>query len=142
MPSSVCGIIAPRLHQLVEAEREASRSARGLDFRFQGCPDEVPKYPTVTEGPSVLAPLEDRLAMLLKRVQARLESMKHRDGAIGLLSGLNSVFDDSSLPSNTILDERDVSLGLSKVVLPIGVVHDRRYLSCSFSHAQVLLSVG
>jgi hypothetical protein len=36
-----------------------------------------------------LAPLEDRLAMLLKGVQARLESMKHRDGAIRLLSGLS-----------------------------------------------------
>jgi len=38
---------------------------------------------------SRLAPLEDRLAMLLKGVQARLESMKHRDGAIRLLSGLS-----------------------------------------------------
>jgi hypothetical protein len=77
--------------------------------------------------------------MLLTRVQARLESIKQRDGAIGLLSGPNSVFDDLFLPSNTILDERDVSLGLRKVILPIGVVHDRRYLSCSFSHVQVLL---
>jgi hypothetical protein len=44
---------------------------------------------TVTTGPSRLAPLEDRLAMLLKGVQARLQSMKHRNGAIGLLSGLS-----------------------------------------------------
>jgi len=78
---------------------------------------------TVADGPSVLAPLEDRLAMLLKRVQARLQSMKHRDGAIGLLSGLNQLVEDPFLPSNTILSDRDVSLGLSKVVLLMGVVH-------------------
>jgi hypothetical protein len=78
---------------------------------------------TVTDGPSVLAPLEDRLAMLLKGVQARLENMKHRDGAIGLLSGLNQLVDDPFLPSDTILGFRDVSLGLGKVVLLIGVVH-------------------
>jgi hypothetical protein len=41
------------------------------------------------DGTSRLAPLEDRLAMLLEGVQARLQSMKHRDGAIGLLSGLS-----------------------------------------------------
>jgi hypothetical protein len=29
---------------------------------------------TVTDGPSVLAPLEDHLAMLLKGVQAHLQS--------------------------------------------------------------------
>ena len=40
-------------------------------------------------GSSHLAPLENRLTMLLKGVQARLQSMKHRDGAIGLLSGLS-----------------------------------------------------
>jgi hypothetical protein len=62
------------------------------------------------DDPSRLAPLEDRLAMLLKGVQARLQSMKHRDGAIGLLSGLNQLVDDSFLPSNTLLGDRDVSL--------------------------------
>jgi hypothetical protein len=41
------------------------------------------------DGSSHLAPLENRLTMLLKGVQARLQSMKHRDGAIGLLSGLS-----------------------------------------------------
>jgi hypothetical protein len=78
---------------------------------------------TVTDGSSVLAPLEDHLAMLLKGVQARLQSMKHRDGAIGLLSGLNQLVDNPFLPSNTLLGDRDVSLGLGKVVLLIGVVH-------------------
>ena len=84
---------------------------------------------TVTDGPSDLAPLEDRLAMLLKGVQARLESMKHRDGAIGLLSGLNQLVDDPFLPTDTILGFRDVSLGLGKVVLLIGVVHGGKPLS-------------
>jgi hypothetical protein len=41
------------------------------------------------DGTSHPAPLEDRLMMLLKGMQARLQSMKHRDGAIGLLSGLS-----------------------------------------------------
>jgi hypothetical protein len=67
---------------------------------------------TVRDGLSVLAPLEDHLAMLLKRVQARLQSMKHRDGAIGLLSLLNQLVNDLFLPSNTLLDDRKVSLGL------------------------------
>ena len=49
---------------------------------------------TVRDGLSVLAPLEDHLAMLLKGVQARLQSMKHRDGAIGLLSLLNQLVND------------------------------------------------
>ena len=57
---------------------------------------------TVRDGLSVLAPLEDHLKMLLKGVQARLQSMKHRDGAIGLLSGLNQLVNDLFLPSNTI----------------------------------------
>jgi hypothetical protein len=61
--------------------------------------------------------------MLLKGVQARLQSMKHRDGAIGLLSGLNQLVDNRFLPSNTLLGDRDVSLGLGKVVLLVGVVH-------------------
>ena len=41
------------------------------------------------EGSSRRAPLEDRLAMLLKGVQARLQSMKHRGRTIGVLSGLS-----------------------------------------------------
>ena len=41
------------------------------------------------EGSSRRAPLEDRPAMLLKGVQARLQSMKHRGRAIGVLSGLS-----------------------------------------------------
>src|SRR5215469_5018843 len=53
----------------------------------------APRYALVIQrrhdGTSRLAPLEDRLAMLLKSVQARLQSMKHRDGAIGLLPGLS-----------------------------------------------------
>jgi hypothetical protein len=61
--------------------------------------------------------------MLLKGVQARLQSMKHRDGAIGLLSELNQLVDDPFLPSDTILGDRDVSLGLGEVVLLTGVVH-------------------
>jgi hypothetical protein len=43
----------------------------------------------IAVAPSRLASLEDRLAMLLKGVQARVQSMKHRDGAIGVLSGLS-----------------------------------------------------
>ena len=64
--------------------------------------------------------------MLLKRVQARLQSMKHRDGAIGLLSLLNQLVNDLFLPSNTLLDDRKVSLGLGKVVLLKGLVHGER----------------
>ena len=60
---------------------------------------------TVRDGLSVHAPLEDHLAMLLKGVQARLQSMKHRDGAIGLLSILNQLVNDPFLPSNTILGQ-------------------------------------
>ena len=41
------------------------------------------------DGRSRLAPLEDRLAMLLQGMQARLQSMKHRDGTTGLLSSLS-----------------------------------------------------
>jgi hypothetical protein len=79
--------------------------------------------PTVTDGPSVLAPLEDHLAMLLKGVQARLQSVEHRGGAIGLLSGLNQFVNDTFLSSNAFLRHRDVSLGLSEVVLFMGVAH-------------------
>ena len=61
--------------------------------------------------------------MLLKGVQARLQSMKHRGGAIGLLPGLNQFINDIFLSSNAFLRHRDVSLGLSKVVLLMGVVH-------------------
>jgi hypothetical protein len=82
--------------------------------------------PTVTDGPSVVAPLEDRPAMLLKGVQARLQSMKHRGGAIGLLSLLNQLVNDLFLPSNTLLGDPNVSLGLGKVVLLKGVVHGRK----------------
>jgi hypothetical protein len=78
---------------------------------------------TVTDGPSLAAPLEDHFAMLLKGVQARLQSMKHRGGAIGLLSLLNQLVNDLFLPSNTLLGDRNVSLGLGKVVLLKGVVH-------------------
>jgi hypothetical protein len=80
---------------------------------------------TVTDGLSVLAPLKDHLAMLLKGVQAPLPSIKHRDGAIGLLSGLNQLIDNTFLPSNTLLGDRDVSLGLGEIVLFMGVVHGR-----------------
>jgi hypothetical protein len=80
---------------------------------------------TVTDGPSVLAALEDRLAMLLKGVQACLQSIKHRDGAISLVSGPNQLVNDTFLPSNTLLDDRKVSLGLGEVVLFMGVVHGR-----------------
>jgi hypothetical protein len=66
---------------------------------------------TVTDGPSVLAPPKDHLAMLLKGVQARL---------------LNQLVNDLFLPSNTLLRNRNVSLGLSKVVLLKGVVHGRK----------------
>ena len=64
--------------------------------------------------------------MLLKGVQARLQSMKHRDGAIGLLSLLNQLVNDRFLPSNTLLGDRNVSLGLGKVVLLKGLVHGER----------------
>ena len=122
----------------------AAEPARLKDIRLQrelvDPPDSNrPKWPkgtalandrlTVRDGLSVLAPLEDHLVMLLKGVQARLQSMKHRDGAIGLLSGLNQLVDDPFLPSNTILGNRDVSLGLGKVVLLIGVVHGGGCLS-------------
>jgi hypothetical protein len=80
---------------------------------------------TVTDGLSVLAPLEDRLAMLLKGVQAHLQGMKHRDGAIGLLSGLNQLVNNTFLTSNTLLGDRDVSLGLGEIVLFMGIVHGR-----------------
>jgi hypothetical protein len=80
---------------------------------------------TVTDGPSAFAALKDRLAMLLKGVQARLQSIKHRDGAIGLLSGLNQLINNTFLPSNTLLGDRDVSLGLGEIVLFMGVVHGR-----------------
>src|SRR5262245_17611838 len=75
---------------------------------------------------SVFAPFEDHLAMLLKCVQARLQSMKHRDGAIDLLSLLNQLVNDPFLPSNTLLDTRNVSLGLGQIVLLKGVVHGRK----------------
>jgi hypothetical protein len=78
---------------------------------------------TVTDRLSVLAPLEDHLAMVLKGVQARLQSMKHRDGAIGLLSLLNQLVNDLVLSSNTLLDDRKVSHGLGQVVLLNRVVH-------------------
>jgi len=61
--------------------------------------------------------------MLLKGVQARLQSMKHRGGAIGLLPCLNQFINDTFLSSNAFLRLRDVSLGLSEVVLFMGVVH-------------------
>ena len=44
---------------------------------------------TVTALHHVLHCSKISLAMLLKGVQARLQSMKHRDGAIGLLAGLS-----------------------------------------------------
>jgi hypothetical protein len=66
--------------------------------------------------------------MLLKGVQAPLQSMKHRDGAIGLLSLLNQLVNDLFLPSNTLLGDRNVSLGLGKVVLLKGVVHGGKAL--------------
>jgi hypothetical protein len=46
--------------------------------------------------------------MLLQGVQARLQSMKHRDGAIGPPPGLSQLVYDPFLASNTLLDERDV----------------------------------
>jgi hypothetical protein len=64
--------------------------------------------------------------MLLQSVQARLQSMQHRDGAISLLSALSQLVDDLFLPSNTILGDRDVSLGLGKVVLLMRVVRAYR----------------
>jgi hypothetical protein len=79
---------------------------------------------TVTDDPSIAAPLEDHLAMLLKGVQACLQSMKHRGGAIGLLSLLDQLVNDLFLPSNTLLGDGNVSLGLGKVVLLKGVAHD------------------
>jgi hypothetical protein len=91
------------------------------------------------DGRSRFALLEDRLAMLLQSMQARLQSMKHRNGAIGFLSGLSYLLDDPFLRRNTILGHRDVSLGLGKVVLSLDVVHALRYLDCSFSHVRVLL---
>jgi len=63
--------------------------------------------------------------MLLKGVQARLQSIKHRDGAIGLLSGLNQRINNTFLPSNTLLGDRDMSLGLGEIVLFMGVVNGR-----------------
>jgi hypothetical protein len=66
--------------------------------------------------------------MPLKRVQARLQSLKHRDGAIGLLSGLNQFVNNTFLSSNAFLRHRDVSLGLSEIVLFMGVVHAEKPL--------------
>ena len=57
------------------------------------------------DGLSVLAPFEDHLEMLLKGVQARLQSMKHRDGAFGLLSGLNQLVNDLFCPRDTIAQQ-------------------------------------
>ena len=99
------------IHQIKVAQRCPSDGAR--------CSRRL----AITDGLSVVAPLEDYLAMLLKGVQARLQSMKHRGGAIDLLSGLNQFVNDTFLSSNAFLRHRDVSLGLSEVVLFMGVVH-------------------
>jgi hypothetical protein len=76
--------------------------------------------------PSGLAPIEDRLAMLLKGMQASLQSTKHRDGTTGLLSGPSQLLDNPFLPSNTLLEERKVSLGLGNVVLLVRVAHAKQ----------------
>ena len=60
--------------------------------------------------------------MLLECVQALFQSAKHRDGTIGVMSGLSQLVDDPLLPRNTGLKLRDVPLGLSKVL----VIHVRR----------------
>jgi len=61
--------------------------------------------------------------MLLECAQARFQSMKHRDGAIGLLSLLNQLVDDHFLPSNALVGDRNVSVGLGQIVLLKSVVH-------------------
>jgi hypothetical protein len=106
----VSSTVSWSIHRIKIAQRGPSRGA--------GC-----GRVTVTDGPSVAAPLEDHLAMLLKGVQARLQSMKHRGGAIGLLSLLDQLVNDLFLPSNTLLGDRNVSLGLGKVVLLKALVH-------------------
>jgi hypothetical protein len=81
------------------------------------------------------APLADRIAMLLEGVRACLQSTKHGDRTIGLLSRLNQLVDDSLLPSNPLLGHRDVSLGLGEVVLFASIMHlkmpYRSWTSCS-----------
>jgi hypothetical protein len=72
---------------------------------------------------SGLASLEDGLAMLLQGMQASLQSMQHREGAIYLPPGLSQFLYDPFLPSNTLLDEREVSLGLGNAVLSVGLAH-------------------
>jgi hypothetical protein len=47
---------------------------------------------------------------------------------IGLLSLLNQLVNDLFLPSNTLLGDRNVSLGLGKVVLLKGIVHGEKAL--------------
>jgi hypothetical protein len=84
---------------------------------------------TVTQGSSFLAPVEDGFAMLLEGVQARLQGMKHRDGAISPPSDLNQLVNDTFLSSNAFLRHRDVSLGLGEIVLFMGVVHGTRSLA-------------
>src|SRR5262245_20643081 len=76
--------------------------------------------------------------MLLKRAQARLQSMKHRDGAIGLLSLLNQLVNDHFLPSNTLLGEPNVSLGLGQIVLLKSVVHGGKLTQIEVLHAEAL----
>ena len=60
--------------------------------------------------------------MRLTGVQARHPRMKHRDGAIGPLSGQTQLATDLFLPRTTILVYRAVTLGLGKVVLRIPVL--------------------
>jgi hypothetical protein len=59
--------------------------------------------------------------MLFEGMQASLQGMKHRDGAIGPPPGLSQLVYDPFLASNTLPDERNVSLGLGKVVLLVGI---------------------
>jgi hypothetical protein len=53
--------------------------------------------------------------------------MKHPDGAIGFPPGLSQLVYDPFLPSNTVLDDGDVSLGLGNVVLLVGIAHAQKH---------------
>jgi hypothetical protein len=69
----------------------------------------------------------DHREMLLERAEAFLQGAKHRESAIGVMSGLSQLVDDLFLPRNTSLKLRDVPLGLCKVL----VIHARRVAQVS-----------
>jgi hypothetical protein len=73
--------------------------------------------------------------MLLERTEALLKGAKHRDGAIGVMSGLSKFVEDLLLPCNTGLKLRDVPLSLGKVLL----IHAHSLAQCEEARTRLAI---